>query len=96
MTVHHECKDKNYQLSDRKKEYSDYDANGNCRTVTFYAKNDDGDWELTNKHTYEYGDKIPKGVKYGTSQDRQEEQGLAVLYFEKDERLFNEYLNREI
>lgn len=88
MTFHHECKDKNYQLSDRKKEYSDYDANGNCGTVTVYTLTDDGDWKMNGKHTYEYGDKIPKGVKYGTSQDRQEEQRFEVLYFDKDERMF--------
>ena len=94
MTFHDECENGVLHLRDRKKEFSDYDANGNCGTVTFYALTDDGDWELNTKHTYEYGDKIPKGVKYGISQDQQEEQRLAVLYFDNDERMFHEFLNR--
>ncbi len=80
--------------SSSKKEYSDYDANGNCGTVTLYALTDNGDWKLNEKHIYEYGDKIPKGVTYGTSQDKQEKQRLAVLNFDEDKRLFHEYLIR--
>lgn len=94
MTFHHECEDADLKLRDRKKEYSDYDANGNCGTVTLYALTDNGDWELNEKHIYEYGDKIPKGVTYGTSQAKQEKQRLAVLNFDEDKRLFHEYLNR--